>query len=183
MSVLRAASNERRRCLVKRAAVGMIPITMKTRSLPRLTWALLILAISTPAFGEPAHYASIRRDQAFLREGPSYSHKILWVYRRRFYPVKVIGSFDAWRRVRDVEGTIGWMHHTQLSDARSAVFTGRSAMHADAAPTSKIVAVAQPGVVAKLKSCKPDRCEIEASGIDGWVDKKDIWGVDASEVF
>jgi SH3-like domain-containing protein len=161
----------------------MIPITMRTLSLLCLAVGLLFLALATPAAAEPSHYASIRRDQAFLREGPSYSHKVLWVYRRRLYPVKVIAVFDAWRRVRDVDGTTGWMHHTQLSDARSAVFTSRSALRADAAPASKIVAFAQPGVVARLKACKPDRCEVETSGVDGWVDKKNIWGVDLGEVF
>ena len=99
--------------------------------------------------------------------------------------MKVIGSFDAWRRVKDVDGTVGWMHHTQLSDARTVLFIGRSAIaHASAdRRTSKIVAFVQPGVVAKLKACKPDLCEVEASGVDGWVDKKNIWGVDAGEVF
>jgi SH3-like domain-containing protein len=142
-----------------------------------------LAASDTPAF-EP-HYASVRRAEANLREGPSYAHRILWIYKHRDYPVKIVSSFDAWRRVRDVDGTTGWMHHTQLSDRRSVVFIGftRSALRNDDDPHSKIVAYAQPGVVAWLKACKPDVCEVEATGTDGWVDKRNIWGVEPGEVF
>ena len=161
----------------------MICAKMKLPARVRLSFALLFIVISVPASADPSHFASIRRDQAYLREGPSYAHKVLWIYRRHAYPVKVIGTFDAWRHVKDVDGTVGWMHHTQLSDTRTVLFTGRSAMRTDGALSSKVIAFVQPGVVAKLKACKPDRCEVDASGVDGWVDKKNIWGVDAGESF
>jgi SH3-like domain-containing protein len=161
----------------------MISATMKILPLSLLASVLFFSALCISAAAEPSHFASIRRDEAFLREGPSYEHKVLWVYRRHAYPLKVIGTFDAWRHVKDSDGTAGWMHHTQLSDARTVLFTARSAMRAGSARTSKTVAFVQPGVVAKLKACKPDLCEVEASGVDGWVEKKNIWGVDASESF
>jgi SH3-like domain-containing protein len=147
-----------------------------------LCCAFLLLGAAAPF--QP-HYASIRRDKAFLREGPSYANRILWVYRRANYPVKIVASFDAWRRVKDVDGTTGWMHHTQLSDRRSVVFIGftKSALHADADPKSKIVAFAAPGVVAWLKACEPSMCQVDATGTEGWVDKRNIWGVEAGEVF
>jgi SH3-like domain-containing protein len=56
-------------------------------------------------------------------------------------------------------------------------------LRADFPLTSKVVAYAQPGVVAKLKACKPAACEVETSGVEGWVDKKNIWGVELGEVF
>jgi SH3-like domain-containing protein len=147
--------------------------------------SIILLFLAIPAAADPPHYASIRRDQAFLREGPSYEHKVLWVYQRKDYPLRVLESYDAWRRVKDVDGTVGWMHHTQLSEVRTALFVGssKSVIHAGSSPSSKIVAFVQPGVVAKLKACKPDVCEVETSGVDGWVDRKTIWGVDAGEVF
>ena len=147
--------------------------------------AMLCVVLSAPAAADPARYASIRRDEAFLREGPSYANKVLWVYHRKNFPVMIIGSFDAWRRVKDVDGTVGWMHHTQLSDARTVVFIGftKSQLREDAKPTSGIVAYVEPGVVAKLKACKLAECEVETSGVEGWVSKKNIWGVEFSEVF
>ncbi len=156
----------------------------------RLIRAVLLCAALSPqarAADAPfaPHYASLRRDQANLREGPSYAHRILWIYQHKDYPVKIVGGFDAWRRVRDVDGTTGWMHHTQLSDRRTVLFIGftRSPLREGDDPKSKIVAFAQPGVVARLKACKPSACEVDASGADGWVDKRNIWGVDAGEIF
>lgn len=150
-----------------------------------LLFVLMSLQFVDSAAADDAHYASIRRDEAYLREGPSYAHKVLWIYRRKDYPVKIIESFDAWRRIKDADGTTGWMHHTQLSDARTVVFIGftKSTLRAEFQPTSKIVAYAEPGVVAKLKACKPAVCEVETSGVEGWVDKKNIWGVELGDVF
>jgi SH3-like domain-containing protein len=163
----------------------MILPTMKNAGRLSLALALLSFAAAAPAAADPARFASIRRDEAFLREGPSYAHKVLWIYRRKNFPVMIIGSFDAWRRVKDVDGTVGWMHHTQLSDARTVVFIGftKSLLREDAKPSSSIVAYAVPGVVAKLKACKPAVCEVETSGVEGWVSKKNIWGVELGEVF
>ncbi len=163
----------------------MIPGTMKTKAQCWLALSLLLSVLTSATAADPQRYASIRRDQAFLREGPSYAHKVIWVYRRQNYPLKIIETYDAWRRVKDFDGTVGWMHHTQLSDARTALFIGfaPSAIHSDSSPASKIVAYAQPGVVAKLKACKPDVCEVETSGVEGWVDRRIIWGVDTGEVF
>jgi len=160
----------------------MVRRTMKT-ALRHLALALVLCASTAPA--DPPHFASIRRDQAFLREGPSYAHRVLWIYHRKNYPVKIIATFDAWRRVKDVDGSVGWMHHTQLSDARTIVFIGftQTPLHAKADPSSKPVAFAEPGVVAKLKACEPRLCEVETSGVEGWVDKKNIWGVELGEVF
>ena len=155
----------------------------RMKSIRRICLLVVLLAGATPAVAGASHYASIRRDEAFMREGPSYAHKILWVYHRRFYPLQVIGSFDAWRHVRDVDGAVGWMHHTQLSDARSILFISRSTLREAAGPTSKTVAFAQPGVVARLKACKPHYCKIVVVGTAGWVDRQNIWGVDAGETF
>ena len=147
--------------------------------------ALLCVLASAAAAGEPPHFASLRRDKGFMREGPSYDHRILWIYRHKDYPVKIVASFDAWRQVKDADGATGWMHLTQLSDKRTVVFIGytKSPLRADDGPNAKIVAYAQPGVVARLRACKPQTCEVEAGGTDGWADKRNIWGVESSEVF
>ncbi len=147
--------------------------------------ACLLLPVAAAAEDAAPHYASLRREEANLREGPSYAHKILWVYKRKDYPVRIVAAFDAWRRVKDVDGTMGWIHRTQLSDRRTVLFIGftKSPLRNDADDHAKIVAFAQPGVVARLKACQLRFCEIDAAGTDGWVDKRNIWGVDPGEVF
>jgi SH3-like domain-containing protein len=146
----------------------------------------LVLAFAVFALpAEAAHYASLRSDKVFLREGPTFKHPVLFVYRRRDYPVEVLASYETWRRVRDADGTVGWMSATMLSDVRTVLIVGKGHAPLLAAPYAAAPkrAEAEPGVVAKLKACKPQFCEIAASGLTGWIDRSRIWGVGAGEVF
>ncbi len=131
-----------------------------------------------------ARYVSLRSDKAFLREGPTYQHRILFVYKRKDYPLQLLSVYESWRKVRDADGTTGWMSQTMLSDQRTVLVVGKgtAALHTAADEGSSIVAKAEPGVVAKLKACKPQFCEIAASGQKGWIDRTRIWGVDAGEL-
>lgn len=151
----------------------------------RFAVALIVGFLLGTSGASAAHYASLRSDQVNMREGPTYAHPILWVYRRRFYPVEVLTIYDTWRRVRDPEGQIGWMNASMLSDSRTVLVVAgpRAALRAYAQPRSRIVAYAAKGVVGRLKACEPSACRISAGGVDGWIDKNQIWGVDAGEVF
>jgi SH3-like domain-containing protein len=141
------------------------------------------VAADAPAAFVP-HYMSQRGAQADLREGPSYDHKVLWVYRHKGYPFRALASFDIWRRVQAADGTIGWMSVAMLSDTRTVLVTGngRAQIRKDADPESKITGLADPGAILALKSCVQDVCRIAANGIDGWIAKDRIWGVEADEV-
>ena len=131
-----------------------------------------------------ARYVSLRSDKAFLREGPTYQHRVLFIYKRKDYPLQVLSVYESWRKVRDVDGTTGWMSQTNLSDKRTVLVVGKgtAALHASPDNASSVIAKAQPGVVAKLKSCKPQFCEIVADSQKGWIDRTRIWGVDAGEL-
>jgi len=59
---------------------------------------------------------------------------------------------------------------------------GRADIRDSPYAAASVIAKADPGVVARLKACKPQFCEISASGLKGWMDRTRIWGVDAGEV-
>jgi SH3-like domain-containing protein len=148
----------------------------------RFAFALLLVLIASPA--PAAHYASLRADKVYLREGPTYQHRVLFIYKRKDYPVEVIASYESWRRVRDVDGTRGWISQMMLSDARTVLVTGKghAAIRSQPYATASLRAWADPGVVARLKACKPQFCEIVADGMRGWIEKTRIWGVDTGEI-
>jgi SH3-like domain-containing protein len=151
----------------------------------RFAAILLIFAgLLTPAQAAVLRYVSQRADKAYLREGPTYAHKVLWVYRHRGYPFAVIAQFDVWRRVQAADGTVGWMSAAMLTDQRTVVITGqgRAKIFAEAGG-GKLVALADPGAIAALKACTRDACQIHGESVDGWIPKNRIWGVDANEVF
>ena len=133
---------------------------------------------------KPRHYVSLRASKANLRQGPTFSHRILWVYRHKGYPFVLLNSFDAWRKVRAPDGTEGWMGAAILSQKRTVLVIGKGRAPLHARPGDvKVVALADPGAVADLEACKRNDCRISGEGIDGWISKVRIWGVDKNEVF
>jgi SH3-like domain-containing protein len=134
--------------------------------------------------GKVLRYVSQRTDKAYLREGPTFAHRVLWQYRHRGYPFAVIAEFDIWRRVRAADGTTGWMSAAMLTDQRTVLVMGKGRAKITAkADGGKVVALADPGAIAALKACAPAACQIKGEGIDGWIARDRIWGVDANEVF
>jgi SH3-like domain-containing protein len=69
-------------------------------------------------------FVSLRSDEVNLRTGPGTNYPVEWVYVRRGLPVEIIAEFDNWRKVRDIEGTVGWIHKSLLSGKRMAVILG-----------------------------------------------------------
>src|SRR5215204_4258145 len=81
-------------------------------------------ATAGKATGLPVpRYVSLKSDRVNLREGPSKDHRTSWVFQRAGLPVEIIAEFETWRRIRDSEGTEGWVLHSLLSGRRTALVT------------------------------------------------------------
>jgi len=129
-------------------------------------------------------YVSLLAEKANLRTGPGKRYPILWVYLRPGLPLKITAEYGHWRRVRDMEGTEGWMHTALLSGSRTAVITGGTRPllrrpHADA----PILMRAEAGVVGPVEQCRPHWCRMRLAGREGWVRREFIWGVRSGEIF
>lgn len=135
-------------------------------------------------FGLPVpRYVSLKSGEVYLREGPSAGHKVEWVYVRRGLPVEVIAEYDVWRRIRDADGITGWVHKGMLDGRRSVLVTGEGnvALREGPSADAAIIAYAEPGVVARLKTCGSAFCEVETKAIDAYVARDHVWGVYADE--
>src|SRR6188508_2081233 len=66
-------------------------------------------------------YVSLKTDRVNLREGPSKDHRTAWVFQRAGLPVEIVAEYEIWRRIRDSEGTEGWVLHSLLSGRRTAL--------------------------------------------------------------
>ncbi len=132
-------------------------------------------------------FVTITSDEANLRTGPGRRFPVEWVYVRRSLPVEVIAEFDTWRKTRDVDGVVGWVHQSLLSGRRSAIVTGTDQHPLRTAPraAAPVAAVAEPGVIAHLVECPGPSatgtgsgwCRIEGPGFDGWLPETALWGV------
>nr|WP_245972428.1 SH3 domain-containing protein [Rhodovulum robiginosum] len=128
-------------------------------------------------------YVSMKAGEGNVRRGPSLSHRIDWVYKRRNLPLEITAEYGHWRRVRDRDGAGGWMHYSLLSGARTVVIEkDMVAMRRTPSPDAPVRAQAEIGVVARLGECLPDWCRISAGGQSGWVPKAALWGVAPDEI-
>ncbi|MBF9233163.1 SH3 domain-containing protein [Microvirga alba] len=138
-------------------------------------------------------YVSLKTDRVNLREGPSKDHRTAWVFQRAGLPVEIIAEYETWRRIRDSEGTEGWVLHSLLSGRRTGLVMpwakGKIAsinLLDRADDRGGTVAQLQPGVIANIKTCDGTWCRIviileRARDVDGYVRQDKLWGVYPNE--
>ena len=163
-----------------------------------LAVAATLLALAAPASradqigkasGLPVpRYVSLKSDRVNLREGPSKENRTTWIYQRAGLPVEITAEFETWRKVRDSEGSEGWVLHSLLSGRRTGLVTPwkkdgppvvvRGKPSDDAAFTAKL----EPNVLANIRSCDKSWCRVNGPGFDGFVKQVDLWGVYPNEV-
>jgi SH3-like domain-containing protein len=134
---------------------------------------------------ERPRFVSLNSDLVNMREGPSTEHGIKWVYHRNGLPVQVLAEYDVWRRVRDMDGEVGWIHVSLLSNDRTGVVVGSgyAGVRSGQSMDSTLIAQVEPGVVGRIESCGPISCRLNFSGVEGWVDRARFWGAYADEHF
>jgi SH3-like domain-containing protein len=131
-------------------------------------------------------YVSLKSDRVNLREGPSKDNRVAWVFQRAGLPVEVTAEFETWRRIRDAEGTEGWVLHSLLSGRRTALVAPWA--KSDTFPLIEradekavVLARLQPGVIATIKKCDGTWCRIVVQDVDGYMRQERLWGVYPNE--
>nr|WP_254437987.1 SH3 domain-containing protein [Ruegeria arenilitoris] len=128
-------------------------------------------------------YVSMKAAEGNVRRGPSLTHRIDWVFKRRGMPLQITAEYGNWRRVQDRDGAGGWVHYALLSGARTVLIESELlTVYTSPDPSSQVSAKFETGVVARLGSCSLDWCHISAGGYRGWAQKSNLWGVDPSEI-
>ncbi|MFP7571902.1 SH3 domain-containing protein [Marivita sp. S2033] len=129
-------------------------------------------------------FVSMKASEGNVRRGPSLSHRIDWVYKRRNMPLQITAEHGHWRRVQDRDGAGGWVHYALLSGVRTAIVeVDMLTLFARPDPSSPVNAQLSMGVVAEVRQCEVEWCELSAGGYKGWARKGSYWGVRESEVF
>ncbi len=122
-------------------------------------------------------FVSLRSNEVNLRTGPGTTYPVDWVFVRRGLPVEVIAEFDVWRKIRDWQGTVGWVHQSMLDGRRMARITGvERELRSEPAEAGSVVVRLAPGVIGRLLECDAAWCEIDAEGYRGWLKRDEFWG-------
>jgi SH3-like domain-containing protein len=127
-------------------------------------------------------FVSLKAGRVNVRIGPGEDYKIAWVFTRPGLPIEVIQEYDTWRRIRDSDGTVGWVFQSLLSGKRTVVVAPWASgdprpIRTSAAPDAPIAAYLQPGVMAEIDNCAGGWCRLEGDKFRGWISQDQLWGV------
>jgi SH3-like domain-containing protein len=143
-------------------------------------------------------FVTTRSTPVNVRVGPGVKYDIAWVYLKAGTPVEIIQEFDTWRKIRDVDGSEGWLHQNLLQGKRAGIV-------APWMPAGKEVALRQsrdenagvrawltPNVRVDIADCDGVWCEVTAASHQdsgtartyrGFIEETDLWGVYQNEKF
>jgi SH3-like domain-containing protein len=142
-----------------------------------------------PANGLPVpRFVSIKADRVNVRDGPDRNHDVAFIFTRVGWPVEIMAQFENWRRIRDWDGSEGWVYHSLLSGKRMAAVqlkqkTGLAPLHSRPTAQSPVVAKLEVGVVGSVEACNGSWCRLVGNNFDGWVAQDSLWGVYPNEKF
>tara|TARA_R110000868_G_scaffold11751_17_gene57434 strand:- start:63048 stop:63554 length:507 start_codon:yes stop_codon:yes gene_type:complete len=127
-------------------------------------------------------FASLRANKVHLRTGPGIRYPVDWIFVQRYMPIEIVAEFENWRKVRDWQGTEGWVHRTMLSGKRTAVVKGgvqplRRKPDSNAAMMARVM----EKVIARILECEGQWCRVEIDKQRGWMRRAHIWGVYGNE--
>ncbi|MEM9232402.1 MAG: SH3 domain-containing protein [Pseudomonadota bacterium] len=127
-------------------------------------------------------YVSLRSSEINVRRGPGLDYRKDWVFQRAGLPVRVVEEYGDWRKIIDMDDAGGWVYHAMITGRRTVVVQSDVLFREQPADSAAATAKAEQGVIARLRGCAPEWCQVEVDGHEGWVPKGVIWGVDPSEV-
>ncbi len=131
-------------------------------------------------------FVSLKADKVNMHIGPAKTYETKWVYQRAGLPVEITAEFENWRRIRDADGTEGWVYHSLLSGRRTGMVIAKSAeelvpVHEKPDVESAVTAMLERGVVAAVKRCSDGWCSINGRGFEGRIQQVRLWGVYPNE--
>ena len=140
-------------------------------------------ATSSKAALPVPRFVSLKSDKVNVRRGPSTDQAIVWVFSRAGLPVEIIAESENWRRVRDSEGSDGWVFHSLLSARRTVLVApwtnGEESvpLYNSKSTSARAVAALQAGVLGSVLSCDGEWCNVSVDDYSGYVQQDKLWGV------
>ncbi len=128
-------------------------------------------------------FVSLKSARVNSRVGPGDNYSVDWMYTKAGMPMEIIQEFDTWRRVRDADGSEGWVSQALLSGKRTAIIAPwqrgkdtRINLLKNATKDASVVAIVEPGVIGTIKACDGQWCEMTLGGRTGWINQGLVWG-------
>lgn len=111
--------------------------------------------------------------------------------------MELVAEFENWRKLRDQDGSEGWVHENLITGVRNAMIfkteyktdnpmykqnPGELVLFRYPDETSYPMIRAQIGVMGKIKKCQKEWCKVSLGDTTAWVLKSNLWGVYQDEI-
>ena len=160
----------------------------KREKFPRLPkFSLLILMsfvfLSSVVAAESvaARMVAVKNNNVNMRSGPGLKKKVLWKLSTGF-PLKVLKKSGKWLKVKDFEGTVGWVHKDVVNRTGHMIVkaqkntNGKINIRSKPSTKSKVVAKAYYGVVFRTLQQQKEWVKVRHNTVTGWVKRSLLWG-------
>ena len=134
-------------------------------------------------------FVSLKSGRVNSRIGPGVNYAVDWMYLKPGLPMEIIQEYDNWRRVRDADGSEGWINQSLLSGRRTAIAApwqknkaAQINLLAEPDRDARTLAILEPGVIGVIKSCNGDWCQMTFDGHTGWISQSLVWGAYPGEL-
>lgn len=133
-------------------------------------------------------FVSLKSNSVNVRRGPGQDYDIAFTYVRAGLPVEIVQEFDNWRKIRDSDGSEGWVFHSLLTGNRTALVApwekeGTFATRREAEASAAVTAYLQPRVITDVEQCTGSWCLVGGKEFRGWIGQDKLWGVYPEERF
>jgi SH3-like domain-containing protein len=155
----------------------------------------LVAAAEGPSGLPLPRFATTRSTPINVRVGPGTKYDVAWVYVKAGTPVEIVQEFDTWRKIRDFDGSEGWVHQNLLSGKRAGLAAPwrngeQIPLLAGRNPDGGVRAYLGPGFRVEISGCDGAWCEVSATArqdggntYSGYLPQTELWGVYEGEKF
>ncbi|MBH43227.1 MAG: hypothetical protein CMP25_00360 [Rickettsiales bacterium] len=139
--------------------------------------ALILILISNQTVSlEKKKFLSTKYNEVNVRKGPGKNHYVTSVFIKKCLPLKIISTFDSWVKVSDIEGDVGWISKSQLSEKKCGIIIKETSLHSFPNIKSKKSAILKKNLLIDIKKCEQKWCKIKYKKFSGWIEKGFFWG-------
>ena len=136
-----------------------------------------LLFFSNIYANEKKEFLTLKKNEANLRQGPSFEYPIKLIYKKKYLPVMILDKSGPWRNIKDFKNNTGWIHVVLLSKKKSAInIKNNSIIYKKPTIYSKPIVKLEVGRLVLIKKCKTKWCKITSGGYSGWIFKDSLWG-------
>lgn len=160
-----------------------IPKKMKIINIIILRNFILLgfILFNTPIYSQNTsnEWLSLKYNKTYIRTGPSKMHKVLWAYKKSGLPIKKIRKKGDWYEVLMPDNVNGWVNESQISKKRKVIILHEQLVniYKKESSDSEIIAKAGKNITGELIGCKNLFCKIDFYQVEGFVEKKFLWGI------